>query len=287
MAYRPYIWRKNNPEKRLEQKRREKVRKALRDKGIFPPVGEPLNEQQKEIDTQISNNDFSYWDSIKSHEGRSGGKEKQIHTQLKSPEYLLWYRIKTKCHYYNIPFNLEVDDIIIPELCEITSKPLLTELYNNQDPQYYTLLPIDFTKGFIKNNVKVVSVEGFSKFNQSRDNFDGGFYYDTSHYSPNENVKSILNRARKNAQKSKIEFNLETEDIYLPTHCKYLGVELSYNKIDGSKENYFSIDRIDSSKGYIKDNVQIISRLANTMKNNATHEQLITFSKNILSLHNS
>ena len=31
MAYRPYIWRKNNPEKRLEQKRREKVRKALRE----------------------------------------------------------------------------------------------------------------------------------------------------------------------------------------------------------------------------------------------------------------
>ena len=287
MAYRPYIWRKNNPEKRLEQKRREKVRKALREKNILPPVGEPMNEQQKEIDNQIANNDFSYWDSIKTQKSRNGGIDKQTFVGIKSPEYLLWYRIKTKCHYYNIPFNLEVDDIIIPELCDITSKPLLTELNNNQDPQYYTLLPIDFIKGFIKNNVKVVSVEGFSKFNQSRNGFDGGFYYDTSHYSPKENVKSILQRAQKNAKKSNLEFNLETEDIYLPTHCKYLGVELSYNKIDGLKENYFSIDRIDSSKGYVKDNIQIISRLSNTMKNNATQEQLITFSKNILSLYHS
>ena len=279
MAYRPYIWRKNNPEKRLEQKRREKVRKALRDRNILPPVGEPMNEQQKEIDNQIANNDFSYWDSIKTQKSRNGGIDKQTFVEIKSPEYLLWYRIKNKCQHYNIPFDLEVDDIIIPELCEITSKPLLTELNNNQDPQYYTLLPIDFIKGFTKNNVKVVSVEGFSKFNLSN--------YDTSHYSPKENVKSILQRAQKNAKNSNLEFNLETEDIYLPTHCKYLGVELLYNKIDALKENYFSIDRIDSSKGYVKDNIQIISRLANTMKNNATQEQLITFSKNILSLYHS
>ena len=46
MAYRPYIWRKNNPEKRLEQKRREKVRTALRKKGILPPVGIEMNQEQ-------------------------------------------------------------------------------------------------------------------------------------------------------------------------------------------------------------------------------------------------
>jgi hypothetical protein len=53
MAYRPYIWRKNNPEKRLEQKRREKVRRTLRDKGILPSVGVEMNEQQKIIYQQI------------------------------------------------------------------------------------------------------------------------------------------------------------------------------------------------------------------------------------------
>ena len=47
MAYRPYIWRKIIPEKRLEQTRREKVKKELRDKGILPPVEEDMNEEQE------------------------------------------------------------------------------------------------------------------------------------------------------------------------------------------------------------------------------------------------
>jgi hypothetical protein len=185
MAYRPYIWRKNNPEKRLEQKRREKVRKALRDKGIFPPVGEPLNEHQKEIDTQISNNDFSYWDNIKTLKTRSGGKEKQIHIQIKSPEYIIWYRSKENSKDRGLDFNLDVDDIIIPK------------------------------------------------------------------------------------------------------YCPLLGIELVLGIENYKSPNYYSIDRIDSSKGYVKDNIQIISRLANTMKNNATKEQLITFSKNVLKLYKS
>lgn len=62
-----------------------------------------------------------------------------------------------------------------------------------------------------------------------------------------------------------------------------MGEKLQY--IPGGYSDYSpSIDRIDSTKGYTKDNIQIISSIANRMKWNATKEQLITFAKGILSL---
>jgi hypothetical protein len=85
--------------------------------------------------------------------------------------------------------------------------------------------------------------------------------------------------------KRKLEFNLSIDDIIIPTHCPYLGVELLTHPDQSNSPNYFSIDRIDSTKGYVRGNIQIISLLANTMKNNATINQLIDFCKGIIRLH--
>lgn len=180
MAYRPYIWRKNNSEKRTIQKRRENVRRKLRVRGYLPPVGTPMSEEQNKIYKQIGDDDYTFWDSVKLKPGNEGGKVNQ-RTSIKSPEYRIWYR------------------------------------------------------------------------------------------------------AKDNAKSRGYEFNLELEDIEIPIFCPYLNVPLITEFDENHHDYYFSIDRKDSSKGYVKGNIQVISHLANSMKSSATEEQLITFAKSVLS----
>lgn len=78
-----------------------------------------------------------------------------------------------------------------------------------------------------------------------------------------------------------MEFTLLVEDIKVPEVCPYL--KQSFIPLD--RDLGYSLDRIDSSKGYTKDNIRVISRLANVMKNNATEKQLIAFAKGVLDVH--
>lgn len=98
--------------------------------------------------------------------------------------------------------------------------------------------------------------------------------------SRRNHIRVMLNNAKKRALKLNIEFNLTKEDIIIPDKCPLLEIPF----IVGTKENYLytpTIDRIDTNKGYVKENIRIITMLANSMKNSATFDQLLTFSKNI------
>ena len=78
-----------------------------------------------------------------------------------------------------------------------------------------------------------------------------------------------------------MEFSIDVEDILLPEVCPYFNVPF----IPLDRNWGYSLDRIDSSKGYIKGNIQVISSRANTMKNNATKEELVQFAEGVLRLH--
>lgn len=82
-------------------------------------------------------------------------------------------------------------------------------------------------------------------------------------------IQKIYDRAKTRATRKGREFNIEVEDIVIPDVCLVFGVPLIEDT-----EYAPSIDRIDSSKGYVKGNIQIISRRANLLKNNATIEEL-------------
>lgn len=90
----------------------------------------------------------------------------------------------------------------------------------------------------------------------------------------------MLNRTRKRAHAKNIPFNIEISDIIIPEKCPILNIPLKLNTVS-AKDDSPSLDKIDSSKGYIKGNVRVISRLANIMKAHATKEQIEKFCENI------
>lgn len=97
-------------------------------------------------------------------------------------------------------------------------------------------------------------------------------------------LMAAYKRSKKNGWKS----DLTIQDIVIPEYCPYLGVKLT--RLLGTSRgagNPFnpSIDRIDSSKGYVKGNIQIISVKANRMKSDATPQELVVFAMNIIKNH--
>jgi len=88
------------------------------------------------------------------------------------------------------------------------------------------------------------------------------------------------NKAKRRALDRQIDFNIEVKDIVMPVNCpvfKKYKLKKEYSEKSGPKPWSPSLDRIDNSKGYVKGNIQVISNKANTMKGNATPEELLQF----------
>lgn len=94
-------------------------------------------------------------------------------------------------------------------------------------------------------------------------------------------VRAMLCLARSRAKKAKIDFNLTEADVFIPSHCPVLGIELTFGLGKGlgqslaERDSRASLDRIDNRKGYIVGNVVVVSYRANRIKSDATANELI------------
>ena len=93
--------------------------------------------------------------------------------------------------------------------------------------------------------------------------------------SHRQNPRSaMLRSARKRAKNTGLEFNIVESDIVIPKYCPVfpeLQLETNHGVV---KANSPTLDRIDNNKGYITDNIQVISYRANRLKGDATCGEL-------------
>jgi nicotinic acid mononucleotide adenylyltransferase len=93
---------------------------------------------------------------------------------------------------------------------------------------------------------------------------------------------------KKGAASRKIEFNITIEylwELFLQQNkkCALSGMALSFadTRKNKNKKKTVSVDRIDSSKGYINGNVQWVHKTINIMKNSLSDEEFIEFCRKV------
>lgn len=100
-------------------------------------------------------------------------------------------------------------------------------------------------------------------------------------------LNDMRQSAKERAKKHNVPCNLRVKDLreIMTDKCPILGIKFELNKQgqDWGKgkgknnwQNSPSLDRIVPEKGYVKDNVIIVSLMANSIKNQATPEQILT-----------
>lgn len=110
-------------------------------------------------------------------------------------------------------------------------------------------------------------------------------YEDTCYHSSLENVlRQRYNAARNRSTRKGMDFDITTDyllELWERQNgtCFYTGVPMT---IDRNDNNALSIDRIDSSKGYTRDNVVLVCSSINVMKNSHSIDEFINLCRSVV-----
>lgn len=109
---------------------------------------------------------------------------------------------------------------------------------------------------------------------------------ENKYYNQYDRIRGYMIRnAKFMSGRRNIYFNLKYTDFEIPEYCPILNIKLTYmSESNGNDPSHATIDRIDNSIGYVKGNVIVISRLANSMKNCASFKEINLFCTNMKKL---
>lgn len=108
-------------------------------------------------------------------------------------------------------------------------------------------------------------------------------------YKKTKPLETLLKVARGNANRTSKEFNIDLKhlnDLWILQKgiCYYTNKPMLF---EIGFDNSVSLDRMDSSKGYLPNNIVLCQKKTNIMKNNATIKELIEFAEDIVNNKNN
>lgn len=146
------------------------------------------------------------------------------------------------------------------------SKKCLSEFQRQNQNQYTEHLQAWYTSE--RNKEHLVKLQ-----KQSKEKYD----------ETERGIRELLKRARNSAKKKSLDNTLTLDQIKQIWDnqrgvCQYTGWQLQFPICKLNKTPYTaSLDRIDSDKGYVAENIQIISVMANYAKNDFNEEIMKEF----------
>lgn len=91
-------------------------------------------------------------------------------------------------------------------------------------------------------------------------------------------IKQTLRSIKQRAAIAGLEFDLKPSDLVIPEFCPVLGIPIIFKTKMGyglvERDQRPSVDRIDNKKGYVRDNIIVVSYRANRIKSDATNQEL-------------
>lgn len=271
-------YREKNKEKLKKSREENKEQRILWKKDWDEKNKEHVKQYNKEYVTKNKDayskraNDFY-------HKNKERIKKRRKEIRLQNPELSILKRALRRSKELSLTFDITIDDILIPAKCPILGIELATDGEVRSRPSLDRIVP---ELGYIKSNVQVIS----HKANTMKSNatpyellnfakWVRGFGFE-SKPAPFPQYPRWYSQVRARAKSFGIPFDLSVEDFILYDRCPILGIPLAKNT-GSTKPNSATVDRIIPSIGYVPDNVHIISYKANTMKNDASMEELELF----------